>query len=129
MTMVNSCILLHACSELHTSSCMTLVNSCILLHACSELEGDLRAKDQQLLKTQDSLREAQEDLARDEVIFGGKVKELAQLRDANQQLQVKLLLSRVHRLVPRNSTGLYITLRLVYTNIGKCVMSCHVDLM
>ncbi|KAL3145648.1 hypothetical protein ABBQ32_003187 [Trebouxia sp. C0010 RCD-2024] len=53
----------------------------------SELEGDLRARDQQLLKTQDSLREAQEDLARDEVIFGGKVKELAKLREANQQLQ------------------------------------------
>lgn len=34
-------------------------------------------------------------MARDEVIFGGKVKELAQLRDTNQQLQVKLLLSRV----------------------------------
>lgn len=59
------------------------------------MEGDLRARDQQLLKTQSSLREAQEDLARDEVIFGGKVKELAKLREANQQLQVKLLLSRV----------------------------------
>ena len=59
------------------------------------MEGDLRARDQQLLKTQNSLREAQEDLARDEVIFGGKVKELAQLRDTNQQLQVKLLMSRV----------------------------------
>lgn len=55
----------------------------------------MRARDQQLLKTQSSLREAQEDLARDEVIFGGKVKELAKLREANQQLQVKLLLSRV----------------------------------
>lgn len=62
--------------------------------ACSELEGDLRARDQQLLKTQDSLREAQEDLARDEVIFGGKVKELAQLQEANQQLQVQWLPSR-----------------------------------
>lgn len=61
----------------------------MLYHTRSELEGDLRARDQQLLKTQDSLREAQEDLARDEVIFGGKVKELAQLREANQQLQVQ----------------------------------------
>lgn len=34
-------------------------------------------------------------MARDEVIFGVKVKELAKLRDSNQQLQVKLLLSRV----------------------------------
>ena len=43
---------------------------------CSEPEGNMRAKDQQVLKAQDSLREAQEDLARDEVIFAGKVKEL-----------------------------------------------------
>lgn len=62
----------------------------MLFRGCSELEGDLRARDQQLLKTQDSLREAQEDLARDEVIFGGKVKELAKLREANQQLQVQM---------------------------------------
>ncbi len=55
---------------------------------CSEMEGDLRAKDQQLLKTQGSLTEAQEDLARDEVIFAGKVKELQELREANEQLQV-----------------------------------------
>lgn len=60
-------------------------------YTCSELEGDLRAKDQQLLKTQESLREAQEDLARDEVIFAGKVKELQELRGANEQLQVKPL--------------------------------------
>ncbi|DBA84427.1 hypothetical protein WJX77_002493 [Trebouxia sp. C0004] len=53
----------------------------------SELEGNMRAKDQQLLKAQDSLREAQEDLARDEVIFAGKVKELQELREANEQLQ------------------------------------------
>ncbi len=55
---------------------------------CSELEGNMRAKDQQLLKAQDSLREAQEDLARDEVIFAGKVKELQELRGANEQMQV-----------------------------------------
>ncbi|KAL0020541.1 hypothetical protein WJX79_010459 [Trebouxia sp. C0005] len=53
----------------------------------SELEGNMRAKDQQLLKAQDSLREAQEDLARDEVIFAGKVKELQDLREANEQMQ------------------------------------------
>ena len=58
------------------------------LVSCSELEGNMRAKDQQLLKAQDSLREAQEDLARDEVIFAGKVKELQELREANEQLQV-----------------------------------------
>ena len=55
----------------------------------------MRAKDQSLLKTQDSLNEAQEDLARDEVIFAGKVKELQELRSVNEQLQVKL---------PSNST-------------------------
>ncbi len=55
---------------------------------CSELEGNMRAKDQQLLKAQDSLREAQEDLARDEIIFAGKVKELQEVREANEQLQV-----------------------------------------
>ena len=48
----------------------------------------MRAKDQQLLKAQDSLREAQEDLARDEVIFAGKVKDLQEFREANEQLQV-----------------------------------------
>ncbi len=48
----------------------------------------MRAKDQQLLKAQESLREAQEDLARDEVIFAGKVKELQELRETNEQLQV-----------------------------------------
>ena len=48
----------------------------------------MRAKDQQLLKAQGSLREAQEDLARDEVIFAGKVKELQEFREANEQLQV-----------------------------------------
>ena len=48
----------------------------------------MTAKDQQLFSTQDSLREAQEDLARDEVIFAGKIKELHELRDANDQLQV-----------------------------------------
>ena len=55
---------------------------------CSELEGNMRAKDQQLLRTQASLREAQEDLARDEVIFAGKVKELQELKGAAEQLQV-----------------------------------------
>ena len=64
----------------------------------------MRAKTQQLLRTQDSLKEAQEDLARDEVIFGGKVKELRELREANEQLQVS-------HAVPRRET--YIRFRII----------------
>ena len=60
-----------------------------ITHAlCSELEGNLRSKAQQLSQCQLALREAQEDLARDEIIFAGKLKELREMQSIAQQLQV-----------------------------------------
>ena len=54
----------------------------------SELEGSLQSKARQLSQCQLALREAQEDLARDEVIFAGKLKELREMQSIAQQLQV-----------------------------------------
>lgn len=60
-----------------------------ITHAlCSELEGNLQSKAQQLSQCQLALREAQEDLARDEIIFAGKLKELHEVQSIAQQLQV-----------------------------------------
>lgn len=64
---------------------------------CSELESELRGKTQQLSSCQLALSEAQEDLARDEVIFAGKLKELREMQSIAQQLHVCVAYASSHR--------------------------------